>query len=97
MSVSLVRGTSPQQLADDLGISVKTAAVQRSKALAKRVVRNDRGLYRIALDSGALDSLRMLSQRFVTPPESDVGGEFAGEADIGGRGQREQAFFRIVG
>ena len=54
--VLLARGTSTQQLADDLGISVKTADVQRSKVLAKRVVRNDRGLYRIALDSGALDS-----------------------------------------
>ena len=49
------RGTSPQQLADDLDISVKTAAVQRSKVLAKRVVRSDRGFYRIALESEALN------------------------------------------
>ncbi len=50
--ILLARGRLPKQVAGDIGISIKTAYVHRANVMAKLGVRNDRELYRIALDAG---------------------------------------------
>lgn len=50
----LAGGATPKQVAAALGISVKTAYVHRANVLAKLGARNDRELYRIALEHGLL-------------------------------------------
>ena len=52
--LGLARGL-PKQVAAELGISVKTAYVHRANVLAKLGARNDRDLYRIALEAGLLE------------------------------------------
>ena len=53
--LGLACGGSPKQVAAMLGISVKTAYVHRANVLAKLGVRNDRDLYRVALEAGLLE------------------------------------------
>lgn len=52
--LGLAGGAAPKQVAATLGISVKTAYVHRANVLAKLGARNDRELYRIALEHGLL-------------------------------------------
>lgn len=52
--IALAQGRTPKQVAADLGISVKTTYVHRANVLAKLVARDDRELYRIALEGGWL-------------------------------------------
>lgn len=53
--LALAAGGLPKQVAAKLGISVKTAYVHRANVLAKLGVRNDRDLYRVALEAGLLE------------------------------------------
>ena len=50
----LAHGKTTKQVADELGISSKTAYVHRAHVLEKLGARNDRELYRIALASGLI-------------------------------------------
>ena len=52
--LALAQGRTPKQVAAELGISVKTAYVHRANVLAKLVARDDRELYRVALEGGWL-------------------------------------------
>lgn len=50
----LAHGKTTKQVADELGISSKTAYVHRAHVLEKLAARNDRELYRIALACGLI-------------------------------------------
>lgn len=52
----LARGMVTKQIADELGISAKTAYVHRAHVLEKLGARNDRDLYQIALAGGLLET-----------------------------------------
>lgn len=51
----LAHGKVTKQIADELGVSVKTVYVHRAHVLEKLGVRNDRELYRLALANGLLN------------------------------------------
>jgi two-component system uhpT operon response regulator UhpA len=51
----LANGKAPKQIADDLGIRVKTVYVHRANVLDKLGVRNEVELYRMAVEKGLLE------------------------------------------
>lgn len=51
----MASGKAPKQIADDLGIRVKTVYVHRANVLGKMGVRNEVELYRLAVEKGLLD------------------------------------------
>ena len=54
--LGLAHGKVTKQIADEFGISVKTAYVHRAHVFEKLGARNDRDLYRIALAAGLISS-----------------------------------------
>ena len=51
----MASGKAPKQIANDLGIQVKTVYVHRTNVLGKMGVRNEVELYRLAVEQGLLD------------------------------------------
>ena len=54
--MALARGRVPKQIAVELGLAIKTVYVHRANTLAKLGARNDRDLYRIALENGLVEA-----------------------------------------
>lgn len=54
--VAIARGRVPKQIAVELGLAIKTVYVHRANVLAKLGARNDRDLYRVALENGLVEA-----------------------------------------